>query len=83
MSSKRSSSRSNENEDFSLKLRELLTTNKKKKRNATKLLDETCSHIKRLNEEVDDLSNRISELLASPDIVSSINANILGQFLQQ
>ncbi|XWS30266.1 hypothetical protein CRYUN_Cryun24cG0101800 [Craigia yunnanensis] len=83
MSSKRSSSRSNGNEDFSLKLRELLTTNKKKKRNATKLLDETCSHIKKLNGEVDDLSNRISELMASPDIDSSIKANIHGQLLQQ
>ncbi|XWS44288.1 hypothetical protein CRYUN_Cryun15aG0032000 [Craigia yunnanensis] len=82
MSSKRSSARSNEKEDFSLKLRELLST-KKKKRNATKLLDETCSHIKRLNGEVEDLSNRISELMASPDTDSSINANILRQPLQQ
>ncbi|XWS40858.1 hypothetical protein CRYUN_Cryun17cG0032200 [Craigia yunnanensis] len=68
MSSKRSSSRSNENEDFSLKLRDLLTTN---------------NHIKRLNGEVDDLSNRISELMASPDIDSSIKSNILKQLLQQ
>ncbi|XVF14246.1 hypothetical protein REPUB_Repub09cG0041700 [Reevesia pubescens] len=83
MSSKRSSGRSNENEDFSLKLRELLSTNKKKKRNATKLLDETCSHIKRLNGEVEDLSNQISELMASPDTDSSINANILRQLLRQ
>ncbi|XVE83802.1 hypothetical protein DITRI_Ditri16bG0116400 [Diplodiscus trichospermus] len=82
MSSKKSASRSNENEDFSLKLRQLLSTNKKKKRNATKLLDETCSHIKKLNGEVDDLSNRISELMASPDTDSSSNANI-RQFLQQ
>ncbi|XWS32859.1 hypothetical protein CRYUN_Cryun22dG0026300 [Craigia yunnanensis] len=81
MSSKRSSARSNE--DFSLKLRELLSTNKKKKRNATKLLDEACSHIKRLNGEVDDLSNRISELMASPDTDRSIKANILRQLLKQ
>lgn len=47
------------------------------------ILDETCSHIKRLNAEVDDLSNRISELLASPDTDSSIKANILRQLLQQ
>ncbi|XP_022751917.1 transcription factor ILI4-like [Durio zibethinus] len=83
MSSKRSTSRSNENDDFSLKLRELLSNNKKKKRNATKLLDETCSHIKRLNGEIDNLSNRISELMASPNTDSSINANILKQLLQQ
>ncbi|OMO79245.1 hypothetical protein CCACVL1_13809, partial [Corchorus capsularis] len=38
MSSKRSSARSGNqnNEDYSLKLRELLATNKKKKRNAAK-----------------------------------------------
>ncbi|MBA0739360.1 hypothetical protein Gogos_012640 [Gossypium gossypioides] len=79
-----SGSRSNENEDFSLRLRELLSTNKKKKRNAAKLLDETCNHIKKLNGEVDDLSNRISELLNSSETESSnINASILRQFLQQ
>ncbi|XVF16596.1 hypothetical protein REPUB_Repub10bG0045400 [Reevesia pubescens] len=83
MSSTRSSSRSNENEDFSLKLRELLSSNKKKKRNASKLLDETCSHIKRLNGEVNDLSNQISELMASPNTDSNINANILRQLQQQ
>ncbi|OMP10134.1 hypothetical protein COLO4_04789 [Corchorus olitorius] len=87
MSSKRSSARSGNqnNEDYSLKLRELLATNKKKKRNAAKLLDETCSHIKKLNGEVDDLSNRISELLmASPaDTNNSINADMLRQLLQQ
>ncbi|XVF58250.1 hypothetical protein PTKIN_Ptkin07bG0049400 [Pterospermum kingtungense] len=83
MSSKRSSARSNENEDFGLKLRELLSTKKKKKRNAAKLLDETCSHIKRLNGEVDDLSNRISELMATPDSHSSTTANIIRQPLQK
>ncbi|KAK8631572.1 hypothetical protein V6N13_028355 [Hibiscus sabdariffa] len=104
MSGKRSSGRSNENEDFSLRLRELLSTNKKKKRNAAKanlsreittdrvavvvyiemqLLDETCNRIKKLNGEVDDLSNRISELLNSSEAESSINANILRQLVQQ
>ncbi|KAK8710175.1 hypothetical protein V6N13_145514 [Hibiscus sabdariffa] len=83
MSSKRSGGRSNDNEDFSLKLRDLTSTNKKKKRNAAKLLDETCNHIKKLNGEVDDLSNRISELLNSSEAESSINANILRQLLQQ
>ncbi|KAG8489679.1 hypothetical protein CXB51_017657 [Gossypium anomalum] len=80
MSSNRSSGRSHENEDFSLKLQELLSTNKKKK---TKLLDEICSHIQRLNGEVDDLSIRISELMASLDNNGSINADILRQLLQQ
>ncbi|KAE8675671.1 Detected protein of unknown function [Hibiscus syriacus] len=79
MSGKRSSGKSNDNEDLSLKLRDLLPTNKKKKRNAPKLLDETCNHIKKLNGEVDDLSNRISDLLISSEAESSINANIHGQ----
>ncbi|KAE8682395.1 Transcription factor ILI6 [Hibiscus syriacus] len=83
MSSKRSNgSRSNGNEDFSLRVRELSSTNKKKKRNEAKLLDETCNHIKKLNGEVDDLSNRISELLNSSEAESSSNANILRQLQQ-
>ncbi|KAK8607191.1 hypothetical protein V6N13_052935 [Hibiscus sabdariffa] len=88
MSTKRSSARSHDNEDFCLKLQDLLSTDMKKnkkinKRNANKLLEETCSHIKRLNGEVDDLSNRISELMASLDNNGDINANILRQLLQQ
>ncbi|XP_039011158.1 transcription factor PRE3-like [Hibiscus syriacus] len=83
MSGKRSSGRNNNNEDFSLKLRELLSTNNKKKRNAAKLLDETCNHVNMLNEEVDDLGNRISELLNSSEAESSINAKILRQLLKQ
>ncbi|KAE8718243.1 Detected protein of unknown function [Hibiscus syriacus] len=84
MSSKRSSgSRSNGNEDFSLRLRELSSTNKKKKRNAAKVLDEACNHIKKLNGEVEDLSNRISELLNSSEAENGVNADILRQLLQQ
>ncbi|KAL4368856.1 hypothetical protein GQ457_05G010140 [Hibiscus cannabinus] len=83
MSTKRSSARSNDNEDFCLKLQDLLSTDMMKKRNANKLLEEICSHIKRLNGEVDDLSNRISELMASLDNSGDINANILRQILQQ
>ncbi|GMI68463.1 BANQUO 3, BASIC HELIX-LOOP-HELIX PROTEIN 161 [Hibiscus trionum] len=80
-----STATSNENEDFRLKLHDLLSNNKKQKRNVNKLLEEICSHIKKLNGEVDDLSIRISELMASLDNNSSnsINANTIRQLLQQ
>ncbi|XP_039003724.1 transcription factor ILI3-like [Hibiscus syriacus] len=76
MSSKR-------NEDFCLQLQELLSTDINKKRNANKLLEEICSHIKKLNGEVDALSIRISELMASLNKNSGTNVNILRQLLQQ
>ncbi|KAL4376532.1 hypothetical protein GQ457_02G011220 [Hibiscus cannabinus] len=80
-----SNATSNDNEDFCLKLHQLLSNNMKQKRNANKVLEEICSHIKRLNGEVDDLSIRISELLASlhNNSSNSINAEILTQLLQQ
>ncbi|XP_059655052.1 transcription factor PRE6-like [Cornus florida] len=34
---------------------------------ASKVLQETCNYIKNLHREVDDLSDRLSELLASTD----------------
>ncbi|OWM89567.1 transcription factor PRE6-like [Punica granatum] len=34
---------------------------------ASKVLQETCNYIRSLHREVDDLSERLSELLASPD----------------
>ncbi|KAJ7978405.1 Transcription factor like [Quillaja saponaria] len=34
---------------------------------ATKVLQETCNYIRSLNREVDDLSERLSELLATSD----------------
>ncbi|XVE91458.1 hypothetical protein REPUB_Repub01dG0011600 [Reevesia pubescens] len=34
---------------------------------ASKVLQETCNYIKSLHREVDDLSDRLSELLASTD----------------
>lgn len=37
---------------------------------ASKVLKETCSYIKRLNSEVDGLSERLSQLLNSMDITS-------------
>ncbi|CAL9185324.1 unnamed protein product, partial [Musa hybrid cultivar] len=38
---------------------------------AAKVLQETCSHIRRLHREVDDLSERLSELLDSADLNSA------------
>ncbi|KAK8643421.1 hypothetical protein V6N13_012720 [Hibiscus sabdariffa] len=37
---------------------------------ASKVLEETCNYIRSLRREVDDLSGRLSELLASTDIDS-------------
>ncbi|MBA0847295.1 hypothetical protein Goshw_015711 [Gossypium schwendimanii] len=101
MSSNRSSGRSHENEDFSLKLQELLSTNMKKKTkfSTTLILNSIykprlygypcCSFWMRfavifrgLMERFDDLSIRISELMASLDNNGSINADILRQLLQ-
>ncbi|XP_059645382.1 transcription factor ILI4-like [Cornus florida] len=49
---------------------------------ASKILKETCSYIKRLHKEMDDLSERLSQLLASVDS-NGIDADILRSLLQQ
>ncbi|XWS60574.1 hypothetical protein CRYUN_Cryun07bG0047700 [Craigia yunnanensis] len=49
---------------------------------ATKVLNETCSYIRRLQKEVDDLSERLSQHLASMDI-TSFDAEILRNLLHQ
>ncbi|XP_057949246.1 transcription factor PRE6-like [Malania oleifera] len=38
---------------------------------ASRVLQETCNYIRSLHKEVDDLSDRLSELLASSDISSN------------
>ncbi|MBA0563470.1 hypothetical protein Golob_008447 [Gossypium lobatum] len=48
----------------------------------TKILKETCSYIRRLQKEVDDLSERLSQCLDSMDIASS-DAEFLTNLLQQ
>ncbi|MBA0621226.1 hypothetical protein Godav_006872 [Gossypium davidsonii] len=48
----------------------------------TKILKETCSYIRRLQKEVDDLSERLSQCLDSMDITSS-DAEFLTNLLQQ
>ncbi|KAG7023186.1 Transcription factor PRE4, partial [Cucurbita argyrosperma subsp. argyrosperma] len=47
---------------------------------AAKILQETCNYIKNLHREVDDLSERLSELLASSDTAqAAIIRNLLMQ----
>ncbi|CAN6178697.1 unnamed protein product [Urochloa humidicola] len=47
----------------------------------TKLLKETCSYIKSLHREVDDLSDRLSELMATMDH-NSPGAEIIRSLLR-
>ncbi|GFZ00142.1 Transcription factor like [Actinidia chinensis var. chinensis] len=47
---------------------------------ASKVLQETCNYIKNLHREVDDLSDRLSELLASTD-TNSAQAAIIRSLL--
>ncbi|KAK4261142.1 hypothetical protein QN277_004184 [Acacia crassicarpa] len=47
---------------------------------AAKVLKETCDYVKRLHREVDDLSDRLSELLANTDSHSA-EAAILRSLL--
>ncbi|OAY72404.1 transcription factor ILI5-like [Ananas comosus] len=48
---------------------------------ATKVLKETCNYIKSLHREVDDLSDRLSDLMASMDS-DSPQAEILRNLLR-
>ena len=47
---------------------------------ASRVLQETCSYIRSLHHEVDDLSERLSELLATTD-TSSAQAAIIRSLL--
>ncbi|KAK6148553.1 hypothetical protein DH2020_019465 [Rehmannia glutinosa] len=48
-------------------LPELHSSRPSDKRSAGKVLEETCNYIRRLQREVDDLSERLSEMLATTD----------------
>ena len=48
---------------------------------ASKLLKETCSYIKSLHREVDDLSDRLSELMSTMDN-NSPQAEIIRSLLR-
>ncbi|KAK9272336.1 hypothetical protein L1049_002707 [Liquidambar formosana] len=77
-----SSSTEDEINDLLSKLRAEINRNGTNKVSMSKLLKETCKHIKRLQKEVDSLSERLSELIASPD-TGSAEADILRKLLQQ
>jgi hypothetical protein len=47
---------------------------------SARVLQETCSYIRSLHREVDDLSDRLSELLAASDI-STAQAAIIRSLL--
>ncbi|CAN8234812.1 unnamed protein product [Cochlearia groenlandica] len=57
--------------DLIIKLQQLLpelrATRRSDKVSATRVLQETCNYIRNLHREVDDLSERLSELLANTD----------------
>ncbi|XP_071723128.1 transcription factor PRE6-like [Rutidosis leptorrhynchoides] len=56
------------------KLRQLLPeiqTRRSNKASASKVLQETCNYIRNLHREVDDLSDRLSQLLATIDADSA------------
>ncbi|KAI4328411.1 hypothetical protein L6164_020768 [Bauhinia variegata] len=56
--------------DLVSKLQQLipeLRTRRSDKVSAAKVLQETCNYIKNLHREVDDLSDRLSQLLANTD----------------
>ncbi|KAI3452321.1 hypothetical protein Pfo_008986 [Paulownia fortunei] len=48
-------------------LPEIRNTRRSNKASANKVLQETCNYIRNLHKEVDDLSERLSQLLSSVD----------------
>ncbi|BAT79667.1 transcription factor PRE3-like [Vigna umbellata] len=69
--------------DLVSKLQQLLPEIRERrsdKVSASKVLQETCNYIKSLHREVDDLSERLSELLATTDTAqAAIIRNLLMQ----
>ncbi|XP_031269132.1 transcription factor PRE3 [Pistacia vera] len=69
--------------DLVSKLQQLLPelrNSRSDKVSAAKVLQETCSYIRNLHREVDDLSERLSELLATADTAqAAIIRNLLMQ----
>lgn len=49
---------------------------------ASSILEETCSYIRRLNKEVDDLSQRLSQLLDSADI-TDVDEQLIRRLFQR
>ncbi|KAF7850557.1 hypothetical protein BT93_L5308 [Corymbia citriodora subsp. variegata] len=91
MSSRRSRSRQSSSSgisddqiiDLVSKLQQLLPeirNRRSDKVSAAKVLQETCNYIRSLHQEVDDLSERLSELLANSD---SAQADVIRNLLMQ
>ncbi|XP_059644371.1 transcription factor PRE6-like [Cornus florida] len=59
-----------------------LRSRRSDKVSASKVLQDTCNYIRSLHREVDDLSERLSELLANTD-TSSAEAAIIRSLLTQ
>ncbi|KAJ7956372.1 Transcription factor like [Quillaja saponaria] len=57
-------------------------TNSRVQASVSKILEETCSHIKRLQREVNGLSERLSRLIDFVDI-SDVDAETMRRFLGQ
>nr|GEX92335.1 transcription factor PRE3-like [Tanacetum cinerariifolium] len=69
--------------DLVSKLQQLLPeirTRRSDKVSASKVLQETCNYIRNLHREVDDLSERLSELLENTD---STQASIIRSLISQ
>ncbi|RRT35298.1 hypothetical protein BHE74_00030109 [Ensete ventricosum] len=73
MSSRRSRISEEEITELISKLQSLLpeTRSRGASRVTAKVLKETCNYIKSLHREVDDLSDRLSELMATMDVDSA------------
>ncbi|PKA60469.1 Transcription factor bHLH135 [Apostasia shenzhenica] len=84
MSSRRSRITEDEINELISKLQSLLPEARRSsvgRASASKLLKETCNYIKSLHREVDDLSDRLSGLMASMD-TNSAEAEIVRSLLQ-
>ncbi|MFS8020695.1 putative transcription factor bHLH family [Helianthus anomalus] len=53
--------------DLIYKLQQLIPNDHHRKGSSAKVLEETCSYVRSLQREVEDLSQRLSELLQSMD----------------
>ncbi|XP_020572803.1 transcription factor ILI5 [Phalaenopsis equestris] len=84
MSSRRSRITEDEINELISKLQSLLPESRRRsvgRASAAKLLKETCNYIKSLHREVDDLSDRLSGLMATMD-TNSAEAEIVRSLLQ-
>ncbi|KAF3943724.1 hypothetical protein ACB098_04G109900 [Castanea mollissima] len=86
MSSRRSRNFTNEDiKDLVLKLQSLLPQPNQRRNqtlSASMVLNETCTYIKRLQKEADELSERLSQLLDSLD-TTGVDVELIRTLLQQ